>query len=66
MNALRARMWVLAGALTAMPLLETELLDWLKGVEGRTFFSEGIIIQLLTSLVTAIVTLIVNGVFGVV
>lgn len=64
MKSLYAKWYVLAGALTAMPLLELELLDWLKGIEGRTFFSQALI-QLLTGLVAGLVQMIMNGLFGV-
>lgn len=64
MKSLYTKWYVLVGALAAMPLLELELLDWIKGIEGRTFFSQALI-SLLTGLVSGLVQIIMNGIFGV-
>ncbi len=65
MIGLYVRLLGLMGSLAALPILELELLDYLRGLEFRTFLSQSVVAPLLSALVTALVQLFFNGLFGV-
>ncbi len=50
----------------AGPLMEIEIVDYIAGLEFRTFFSQSVIIPLLTAIINAIIQAFVGGLFGVV
>lgn len=64
MNGLYLKMcWLTAAAL---PLMELELLDYVRGIEFRTFLAQSVLTPLLTSLSSAAVQAVVEAMFGVI
>lgn len=65
MNGIDSRAYGVLGALATLPLLELELLDYLRGTEFLTFLSQGVIIPILTAIVNMFLQIFTNGLFGV-
>ncbi|MBN1345819.1 MAG: hypothetical protein JXQ73_24220 [Phycisphaerae bacterium] len=64
MNTLYVKLCGLTVA--ALPLLELELLDYIRGVEFRTFLAQSVLVPLLSSLSNVAVQALMNSMFGVI
>jgi hypothetical protein len=66
MNRMYARLYVLTVAAAALPLLDIDVIDYIKSLEFRQFLASSILTPLLTQLSTAAITALAQRMFGVI
>jgi len=66
MRSIYARLYCLSVAAAALPLLDIDIVDYLKSLEFRRFLAQSILAPLLTQLSNAAILALVQRMFGVV